>query len=314
MSGKQCPHELSSLSTTGRSATFLGLLGSLQSFGIVSPEATLAPGERPEDWVHLGRGSHKIVTTPDVAGRFIEAFDREIGTVSTGEDLAELSHSLEMLRGKACVPELKFGGDYVWPHVVRKLVMGAVAAAPAQGRAKLNWFTVHKKLLLSIVPDEDGHLKAFPDSWTIGEIGDLVFGSPEQGFYASCWGCLFHEPIAAWPHLVDGMRALFTDKILFERGWAAVHGSIVAPTPMKLLKALSPFSGSKRATQAETGSKSLGAQAGRPGKAKAYGFNVSRCFSAGQSAGKAKAKAKAKPQAKKAAGAKKKAKKKAAKA
>lgn len=312
MSGKQCPHELSSLSTTGRAATFTGLLGCLESFGIVAAEATLAPGDRPEDWVRLGKGSHKIVTTPDVAGRFIEVFDWEIDTISTAEDLAEVSRSLEKLRGQARdrVPEMKFGGTYVWPHVVRKLVMGAVTAAPAQGRAKLDWFTVQKALLLSIVPDEDEHLKQFPDFWTVGEIGDLVFGSPEQGFYASCWGCLFHEPIKAWPRLVDDMQALFKENDRFEKGFEAVHGSIAAPTPMKLLKALSPFSGVKQAKKVQTDSASRDAQAGPPDKTKAYAFNVSRCFSAGQSA----AKATAKPQAKKAGGVKKKAKKKTAKA
>lgn len=248
MSKRQCSHELSSLSTTGRSATFLGLLGTLQAFGIVSHTATPAPEDPLEGWVHLGQGAQKIVTNTKVASEFCEEFKYDVAIIKSVEDLEKLSEDLEMCRAGSDIGELKFGGDYVWPHVVRKVVMGAIAAASSQGDlSTLNWYTVSKKLLLKIIPDENEVLKSFPDDWTVGEIGEMVFGNSEQGFYASCWGCLFQAPIEAWPDLIEEMHALFKDNVKFQLAWEAVRGDIVAPTPMKLISQQLPFKSTKRA-------------------------------------------------------------------
>ena len=247
MSKRQCPHELSSLSTTGRSATFLGVLGTLQGFGILAASAKPPPGEPLEDWVHLGHGSQKIVTNSDVAIKFCKAFQYDIAVVTSVEDLERLSETLELLRQKANIPELKLGGDYVWAHVVRKVVMGAIAAASSQGDGSaFDWYSVSKGLLLKLVPDENEALKAFPDDYTVGEIGEMVFGDPEQGFYASCWGCLFSAPVEAWPSLIKEMHELFESKVKFQLAWEAVNGDIVAPTPLNLVSKQSPFKSTKR--------------------------------------------------------------------
>ena len=250
MSNNQCPHELSSLSTTGRSATFLGVLGTLQGFGIVSTN-TSPPREGPmEDWVRLGQGSYqKMLMKTAVAGKFCKAFNNvHIASVGSVEELESMHEELERLRAGANLPELKFGGGYVWPHVARKLVMGALAAASSQGDGRtLNWYTVSKELLVKIVPDENEVLNVFPDDWTVGEIGELVFGSSEQGFYASCWGCLFQAPIDAWPDLVQEMHALFGNRRRFQLAFTDVSGDFVAPTPIKLVSGQLPFKNVKRA-------------------------------------------------------------------
>ena len=132
--------------------------------------------------------------------------------------------------------------------MVRKVVMGAVAAASSQGDGStLNWYTVSKELLLKVVPDENKVLKAFPDDWTVGEIGEMVFGNAEQGLYTSCWGCLFQAPIEAWPDHIEEMHALFKDNVKFQLAFEAVSGDIVAPTPMKLISQQLPFKSIKRA-------------------------------------------------------------------
>ena len=247
MSKRQCSYEMSSLSTTGRSATFMGVLGTLQAFGIVSMMATPAPEDPLEGWVHLGQGSQKIVTKTTVASKFCKDFKYDVAIVKSVEDLKKLSEDLEMRRAGSDVPELKFGGGYLWPHVVRKVVMGAIAAASSQGDGStLSWYTVSKELLLKVVPDENNVLKAFPDDWTVGEIGEMVFGDSEQGFYASCWGCLFQAPIEAWPGLIEEMHALFKNNVKFQLAWQAVRGDIVAPTPMNLISEQLPFKSIKR--------------------------------------------------------------------
>ena len=62
--------------------------------------------------------------------------------------------------------------------------MCSVAVAPTQGLEKLDWHSVPKTLVLHLVPDESGFLEAFLDDLSVGEIGDLLFRSPDKGFYA----------------------------------------------------------------------------------------------------------------------------------
>ena len=124
----------------------------------------------------------------------------------------------------------RFGGDYVRPHILRKLSLLYLESGPLRD---LSWGDLPRESWARASPDQHRLLDGIPDHWPTASIARLAPGVNPP--LLSMWACLFHSALRtaasrAWA--AQGNSVAFAAAVASFR---ASHGG-VAPSPAQAVQ------------------------------------------------------------------------------
>ena len=226
LDGVRNPAELHQLNRQGV-GRFMGALSTCRLFHLIEAEdnddEALAESQgegEPEAALTLGllRGQYRFTgdrTQIESLWKHTAAhtgFCMDLGSVDFPDDLLLLAHKVKgmlVTLGQEVTSLQTKSGGYVCHFVSRKIVLAHMAW---RSHPRFDWESTPVSTLKECCPDQSSQLDTVPSRWSAAALSRCIFGRHDWGLLASMAGCLWKEPLDAWPRHQEAIFAAVRSK------------------------------------------------------------------------------------------------------